>query len=63
MTRAINGSASHNPAQDTIKKQPDDAQKPGQNRPAAFPGDGILGPLQSLRQLQPRDIVRLSPWL
>ena len=42
------------------QKQPDDAQNPGEARPGALPRDRILGPLQGLRQLKPRDGIRLA---
>ena len=42
------------------QKQPDDAQNPGESRPGALPRDRILGPLQGLRQLKPRDSIRLA---
>ena len=58
--RATNGSASHKPAQDTTRNSPMTAQKPGQDRPGALPRDRILSPLQGLRQLQPRDSIRLA---
>ena len=39
------------------QKQSDDGQQPRQMRPGALPRDRIFGPLQGLRQLQPRDGV------
>ena len=60
MARATNGSASHNPAQDTTRNSPTTRQKPRQMRPGALPRDRIFGPLQGLRQLQPRDRIRLA---
>ena len=42
------------------QKQSDDAQKPRQIRPGALPRDRIFGPLQGLRQLKPRDGIRLA---
>ncbi len=45
------------------QKQSDDGQKPGENRPGALPRNRILGPLQGLRQLKPRDRIRLARWL
>ena len=45
------------------QKQSDDAQNPGETRPGALPRDRILGPLQGLRQMKPRDSIRLARWL
>ena len=42
------------------QKQSDDGQKPRQIRPGALPRDRIFGPLQGLRQLQPRDRIGLA---
>ena len=42
------------------QKQPDDGQEPRQMRPAPLPGDGVFGPLQGLRQLQPRNGIRVA---
>ena len=42
------------------QKQSDDAQKSRESRPGALPGDRVFGPLQSLRQLKPRDCIRLA---
>ena len=42
------------------QKQSDDGQQPRQMRPGALPRDRIFGPLQGLRQLQPRDGIGLA---
>ena len=63
MARATNGSASHNPAQDTTRNSPMTRQQPRQMRPAALPRDRVFRPLQGLRQLQPRDGIRVARWL
>ncbi len=60
MARTTDGSASHRPAQDTTRNRPDNRQHPSQMRPGTFPRDGISGPLQGLRQLQPRQSVAIA---
>ncbi|MGY3470881.1 hypothetical protein ACVW0I_007752 [Bradyrhizobium sp. LM6.11] len=42
------------------QEQADDGEKPCQIRPATLPRDGISGPLQGLRQLQPRQSVAIA---
>ena len=42
------------------QKQPNHAQNPGKARPGALPRNRILSPLQGLRQLKPRDCIRLA---
>ena len=42
--RARNGSASHNPAQDTTREQSDDAQKAGQSAASRAPTRSRIGP-------------------
>ncbi len=42
------------------QEQSDHAQQPGETRPGTLPRDRIGGPLQGLRQLKPRDSVRLA---
>ena len=45
------------------QEQPGYGQKPGQMRPASLPRDRIFCPPQGLRQLQPRDGIRVAHWL
>ena len=60
IARARNGSASHNPAQDATRNSPTTLKIRARARPGALPRDRILGPLQGLRQLKPRDSIRLA---